>query len=74
MMTWFYKFIQSFYAGKYKWHRVFGKPIELYRCENDRRLLSDAMLSEGLCAGHRLRQPAAPTVFELLLVILRVIK
>jgi hypothetical protein len=63
-----------FYSGKYKWKRPFGKPIELYRCESDRILLGDEMMSIGVCAGHRFRQPVTPTMFELILVWFRLIR
>ena len=52
----------------YCWTRPFSEPIELYRCESDHLLLSDAMLTKGYCAGHRLRQPTTPSLFELFLI------
>jgi len=63
-----------FYAGRYKWKRPFGKPIELYRCQSDKRLLGDTMMGMGICAGHKFDQPVTPTLFELILVWLRVIQ
>lgn len=59
----------------YCWRRPFHKtPIELYRCDVDRLLLTDKMLTTGLCAGHHIKQPAVPTVLELLLIYLGIIR
>ncbi len=57
----------------YHWKRPFRSPIELYRCEPDHLLLTDNLMSKGHCAGHHIRQPATPTLFELLLIYLGII-
>ena len=59
----------------YHWRRPFHKtPLELYRCDVDRLLLTDRMMSTGLCGGHHVKQPAVPTLFELLLIYVGIIR
>lgn len=58
----------------YHWRRPFRTPLELYRCETDRLLLTDNLMSVGHCAGHHIRQPATPTLFELILIYLGIIR
>lgn len=58
----------------YKWRRPFGGLLELYRCETDRRLLTLKMMQTGLCAGHHVRQPAYPSLFEYMLICLGLIR
>lgn len=42
--------------------------VEICRCQIDGRLQTMDMLKSGFCAGHRLAQPAFPTLLELLLL------
>ena len=58
----------------YCWKRPFQEPIELYRCETDHLLLTDHLMALGHCAGHRIRQPATPTLFELALIYFGIIR
>lgn len=58
----------------YHWKRPFRSAIELYRCEPDGLLLTDKLMAQGHCAGHRIRQPATPTFFELTLIYLGVLR
>ena len=73
MMLW-YRFLLWLSPKPYCWRVPFGKPLELYRCQVDRRLLTLAMMQTGLCAGHKIGQPAYPSLFELLLIWLRLIR
>ena len=73
MVMW-YMLVQWFNPKPYKWRRPFGGLLELYRCDTDRRLLTIGMIRTGLCAGHHVRQPAYPTVFELLLIWIGMIR
>jgi hypothetical protein len=59
---------------RYFWKRPFQKPIELYRCETDHLLLTDKLMAKGHCAGHHIRQPATPTILELVLIYLGIIR
>ena len=47
---------------------------EFYRCENDWRLLTDRLIKKGACLGHHVRQPVILTLWERILVLLRVIR
>ena len=38
------------------------------RCQTDGRLMTDELCRMGYCLGHRLHQPAAPTLIEFLLL------
>ena len=67
-MLFWYRMMQWFTPEPYKWRRPVGGLVELYRCETDRRLLTLRMIQTGLCAGHHVRQPAYPTIFELILL------
>lgn len=68
-------FKRYLYSDKpYCWKRPFREPIELYRCESDLILLTDRLLSAGHCAGHKIRQPATPTIFELILIYLGILR
>lgn len=58
----------------YKWRRPFQAPLELYRCQSDQRLLTLGMMRVGFCAGHRITQPASPSLFELLLIWIGLIR
>lgn len=58
----------------YYWKRPFREPIELYRCEPDGLLLTDNLMGKGYCAGHRIKQPTTPTIFELVLIYLGIIR
>jgi len=57
----------------YHWRRLFGEPIELYRCKADGTLLTDRLIKKGICAGHQISQPALPDLFELIFIWLRII-
>lgn len=58
----------------YHWRRPFREPLELYRCDVDRLLLTDNLMSKGHCAGHHIKQPAVPTLFELFLIYIGAIQ
>lgn len=67
MIVGYFKYF--FMAEKpYYWKRPFRAPLELYRCESDNLLMTDNLMGVGHCAGHHLRQPATPTLFELFLI------
>ena len=42
--------------------------IEVYRCLSDGRLMTNALCARGFCGGHRLAQPAYPSLGDLLLL------
>lgn len=73
-MNFWYNFLEKIRVGKYEWKIPFGKPVELYRCQSDRRLSTLKMLNKGFCAGHRLNQPAYPTLLELILLWTRLMR
>lgn len=73
-MLWWYRFIGWLNPRPYFWRRPFRPEIELYRCHVDRRLLTLGMMRTGLCAGHRIGQPAYPTVTEILFLWLGIIR
>ena len=63
-----YRFLNYINPRPYFWRRPFAKPLELYRCNVDRRLLTMAMMNAGICGGHRIGQPAYPTISEFILI------
>lgn len=67
-MELYYTLLSWLTPEPYKWRRPFGGRLELYRCMTDRRLMTWNMLHKGYCAGHKLCQPAFPTIFELFLI------
>ena len=73
MLLW-YRLVGWLSPLPYKWRRPFRAPLELYRCQSDRRLLTLGMMQTGLCAGHRITQPAYPTMTELALIWLGLIR
>ena len=46
--------------------------VEVMRCMADGRLMTEWLCRTGLCAGHKLAQPAYPSLLDLLLLRLRV--
>ena len=42
--------------------------VEVMRCLTDGHLMTESLAKEGFCAGHRLAQPAYPTLSELVLL------
>jgi hypothetical protein len=54
--------------------RPFGEPLEVHRCDTDRRIVTRSQSSVSKHPGHYIRQPVLLSLFELILIWLRVIK
>lgn len=42
--------------------------VEVFRCLTDGKLLTEVLCQEGWCLGHRLGQPAFPSLSELMIL------
>lgn len=62
-----------FIPTRYIW-RPFGELLEVDRCGADGGLVTGSQASLSRHAGHRLNQPVLISVFELILVWIRVIR
>lgn len=62
-----------FIPTRFLW-RPFGELLEVDRCAVDGGLVTDSQVSLSRHAGHRMSQPVKISLFEMILVWLRIIR